>query len=205
MPSRYKSLPLRSYAGRDEVFTVAAPVLAGFSVTLLGVLVALNPPNLVRWRDVTMLLVTSAAFLYLASMRYAMAGRSLRITRQDAEATWATRVNQLKGLQAYGAVHDRLIWISQLMFLIGSIAFGAGLTVLMIPSQPIGEISNARLFAIAAAGLSTLAQGVQTLAHLVDKRFVPPWLAAVVTPHFKLLQTLRECGLDGREEENKLK
>ena len=41
MPNPYKSLPLRSYEGRDQVFTIAAPVLAGFSVTSLGVLIAL--------------------------------------------------------------------------------------------------------------------------------------------------------------------
>jgi hypothetical protein len=197
----HKGLPIQSYEGRDQLFTVAAPVLAGFSVTLLGILISLNPPTLVRWRDLALLLATTSAFLYLASMRYALSGRILRITRQDAEATWDTRANQLKGFQAYAVVHDRLIAISQLVFALASIALGAGLTVLMIPSGPLGHIGTVRLLAITAAGLSTLAQGIQTLAHLGNRRFIPSWLAPVVSPHRKVVQILRECGLASHKGE----
>jgi hypothetical protein len=156
MPSPSKSLPVRSYEGRDQLFTVAAPVLAGFSVTLLGVLITLNSASVVRWRDLALLLVTAATFLYLASMRYSMSGRALRITRQDAEAAWDTRVNQLRGLRAYAVVHDRLIGISQQTFSFGSVALVAGLTVFMIPDEPLAQISLVRLLAIAGAGISTL-------------------------------------------------
>ena len=75
-------------------------------------------------------------------MRYAIAGRSLRITDQDAQATWKTADNQLKGLKAYNAVPDHLGGIARLTFGLVSIALGAGLTVLMIPGGPLAEIGT---------------------------------------------------------------
>jgi hypothetical protein len=195
MPSAYKSLPLRSHVGTDQLFTVAAPVLAGFSLTLLGVLISPTSPDLVRWRDVAILLITVAAVLYLGSIRYAIRGSDLRITREDANATWHTRTKQATGFEAYTATHDRLIDVSRLLFAVGTITLGAGLTVLLVPNQPLGQISVARLLAIVGAGLSTLGQTIQMVARRADIRFVPSWLGAVLTPEAKLLRILRENDL----------
>ena len=48
MSNLYKGLPVWSYEGTDQLSTLGAPLMAGFSITLVGVLVALNPPSLVR-------------------------------------------------------------------------------------------------------------------------------------------------------------
>lgn len=128
MPSAYKSLPLRSHVGIDQLFTVAAPVLVGFSLTLLGVLISPTSPDLVRWRDVAILLITVAAILYLTSIRFAIRSSDLRVTREDASTKWHTRTKQEKGFEAYTATHDRLIDVARLQFAVGTIILTAGPT-----------------------------------------------------------------------------
>lgn len=195
MLNSYKGLPVWSYEGSDQLSTVGAPVLAGFSITLIGVLVALNPPDLVRWQDFAIFFVTGATFLYLTCIRYAVTGRALRITKGDAEATWGTGDKQAEGLQEYTRTHDRLIGVSRELFAVGSISLTAGLTVLMVPGQALNQISIIRLLTIAVAALATVIQGVQTVARWVGIQTMPPWLAAMVTPERKLLRTLREKDL----------
>jgi hypothetical protein len=55
-----RHLPVTLPEGSDQNFSIAAPILAGFAVTLLGVLVPLNPPTLVPLREPAMLVVAGA-------------------------------------------------------------------------------------------------------------------------------------------------
>lgn len=200
MSNFYKGLPVWSYEGTDQLSTLGAPLMAGFSITLVGVLVALNPPSLVRWQDFAIFFITGAVFLYLACMRQAVTGRALRITQKDAEATWATPAEQAEGLRQYAKTHDRLILVSRELFALGSISLTAGLTVLMVPNHPLSQISVIRLLTIAVAALATLTQGMQTVSRWVGIQVMPLWLMALATPERKLLRTLRENKLLQVEE-----
>ena len=132
--------------------------------------------------------------------RYAATGRALRITQEDAEATWDAPEKQAEGLQEYARTHDHLIHVSRELFALGSISLIAGLAVLMVPGQPFNQISIIRLVTIAAAALITLSQSVQTVARWVGSEVMPLWLAALLTPERKLLRTLRQKKLLRIEE-----
>lgn len=185
-------LPARSNDGPDQLFSIAAPVLAGFAITVLGVLVPLNPPSLVRFRDIAILIVTGAAFLYVASMRYAIISRSLRVSDSQAVEIWPNGDERNRALRVYRRAHDQLADASRLLFGLASSAFGAGITVLLIPSGPLDEIGTVRVVTILGAGLATAAQLAQMAVSRLKLSFLPRWLVAIITPELVVAASLPE-------------
>lgn len=62
------ALPVRATTGTDQMFGVAAPLLAGFSLTMVGVLLQLPTSTGIRWREVALLFLLSSTLVYLLSL-----------------------------------------------------------------------------------------------------------------------------------------
>ena len=80
--------PLGRSAAYQAVGEVAAPLLAGFSITLVGVIA--QGPSTIRWPGAALLLLTVAAASLLFSVQAAFFGRQLYWTRADLTAWYST-------------------------------------------------------------------------------------------------------------------
>ena len=182
-------LPVTSNDGPDQLFSIAAPILAGFSVTLVGVLVPLNPPSLVPFREAAMLALAGAMGVFLGAMRYAIIGRMLRISDAEAVQTWADPTQAAEALEVYRREHDKLTDASRLLFGVACLAFGIGVILMLVPSS-FKDVSYLRLATIAMLTIGTLAQLSQMISRRIPVRRLPGWLDAILTPDRRIASKL---------------
>jgi hypothetical protein len=116
----------RAYQAVGEV---AAPLLAGFSVALLGVIA--QAPNMLRWPGAALLALIIAVGLLLGSVQAAFTGKQKYWTRSDL-LDWYVNEPPDPLSSAFKQMHRRdidawLRWLNR-----ARIAYNAGLTVLLI-------------------------------------------------------------------------
>jgi hypothetical protein len=143
--------------------SVAAPLLAGFSLTL--VVYTLTATEAFRWPNAALALMLAAAFSLLLSVQCAVVARSFTVTPGELEAWWPDageperrRLNRREQFR-HAAAH--LLWArrSERLYLAGILLLFGGITIALVPPQPLAEIPPARLLAlgVGVAGLAVAA------------------------------------------------
>jgi hypothetical protein len=110
--------------------TVAAPLLAGFSFTLAGLVLQLIPTRIMRWPDLALLLFVMAGFFLIACIQFAFWAERWNISPADIRMWWPSfdeseALRQyLYAKQAYHAErYDRWVGLVRLTYNSGIMAF----------------------------------------------------------------------------------
>jgi hypothetical protein len=87
-PWKVPSGPLNVSIAVRSAGTVAAPLLAGFSFTLAGLVLQLVPTQVVRWPDLALLLFVIAGFFLIACIQFAFWAERWNISPDDLRMWW---------------------------------------------------------------------------------------------------------------------
>jgi O-antigen/teichoic acid export membrane protein len=148
--------PLGSAHAYQAVGEVASPLLAGFSVTLVGVIA--QSPASVRWVGLSMLLLTLAAGLLLAAVQYGFHSRQMYWTRGDL-LQWYVNLTPLSDSTFQGQHRDDLaawrgyVGKTRRCYNLGIVALGLAVASILVPPSGRGDLtSDAALRWLAALG-----------------------------------------------------
>jgi hypothetical protein len=139
-------------AAVDSAGTIAAPLLAGFSFTLIGLVVP--KAEGIRWPGIALSLLIFAAVAFIAAVQYAFSAR-MWVTRPSeiAEQEPLTQPWEKVRIQR---LHDLgfLRWFKrfQRAYRLGILSLFAGVGFLLIPAGPTERIPAERWAAISIAG-----------------------------------------------------
>lgn len=120
--------PTSAYADVvDKLGMIAAPLLSGFSLTLLGIVATRNSAWSMRWPDWAIAALAAAAILFLVAVQFTIAARQFLITREEQKER-APGVDQETLATSYAAMmSDYRRWATR-----ARIAFDLGLAVLLL-------------------------------------------------------------------------
>jgi MFS family permease len=151
--------------------TIAAPLLAGFTITLIGLLVPSQES--IRYPDVALAILMGAVACLLAAVQCAYAARQFLVTPEEIEAWWPgmDRLEQPYGedwvkrryaeQRAHSELHSRWGRRFRYTYHAGIMLVLLGLVVVLLPpAHPPGGIMFSRWLAVALAALAFLAEVV---------------------------------------------
>jgi hypothetical protein len=144
----------------DRVGTTAAPLLAGFSLTLIGLTVAAD--SNVRWREPTLALLVLAALLLIGAVQASFNARSWYIPLGEfltrLEATPDDQRPVVTGTYAQGLTkHKFWLTVTRYAYNFGILFLLAGLVFVLVPE---GEVSTCRYGVIGLAALGLVLEAV---------------------------------------------
>lgn len=152
-------MPYGAFAVVDGLGGVAAPLFAGFAVTLVALAIQIMP--MLRYPDVAVLLFSASAVLFLQVVQlnarargYAVTPASLREWHADFDDPARQQV------LAWEMTHHRACWAwlvrrTRQRYNVAILALLLGLIVMLVPR---GGLNPLRLVAIVMLGLATLAE-----------------------------------------------
>ena len=170
--------PPAPYGAPDSVQatgTVAAPLLAGFTITLIGLVVDTSNQG-IRHRDTALLALMAAAASLLAAIQCAYSARRYMVVPDELTSWWPDAKDhpetQLRRRQeeqfAHRLLHTQWATRFRVVYHVGIILMLAGLTVLLIPPEaarpvtgqtvPQADVSTVRWLAIGLAGASAVGE-----------------------------------------------
>lgn len=168
-------------AALDSAGTIAAPLLAGFSITLIGLVVA--SPNKMRWPDEALALLTGAAVLLILAVQCAYSARQYIVGPDELAAWWPDishdeRSRQVRREQ-WGHFNFVDLWAKRFRrsFHAGLVLMLASLALILVPAAtddggaPVA-VSAGRYVAIAIAAAGSFAElAWLALNWLADRSF----------------------------------
>jgi len=153
--------------------TVAAPLLAGFALTLLGIV--LTSPERLRWADWVALPLVVGTVALLASVQFTFWARQYAaspaaLTEWHPEATAADREMNREEQWSYRATHDRWAVRASRAYQIGIVMLLGAMVLILVPK---GTPSDLRLATISVALLASLLEVVWIAIEVLPSRLVP--------------------------------
>jgi hypothetical protein len=147
----------------DRVGTTAAPLLAGFALTLIGLTVT-SDTN-VRWPAPTLALLVLAALLLIGAVQTSFNARSWYIPLSDflvrLEATPENQRSVITGTYAQGLTkHTFWLTATRRAYNFGILFLLAGLVFVLVPE---GEVSRGRYGVIGLAALGFVLEALWLL------------------------------------------
>jgi MFS family permease len=144
----------------DSAGTFAAPLFAGFTVTLMAFVVS-NPGRML-WPNLTLLALAIAAVFLFAAVQLAYVARQYVVSPAELEAWWPgldddeDRWKQVRQEQSR-ANDSFLLWAARfrLAYHTGVVVLGVAVSLILVPP---GHISFTRVLAIVVAGLGCLGE-----------------------------------------------
>lgn len=164
-----------SYPGSIQAAgAFAAPILAGFSVTMISIILPSlgdkTKPAFTRLPELTLLLLVLAALCLIAAVQAAVVARSWDVSPASYREWWpnefSAEVDAAPSARVINsqrqAFEKNLLWskVTRLAYNIGVIALLAGVTVALVPPT---DISPARWLVIGVAGMGALAEATWTV------------------------------------------
>lgn len=128
------------YASAIDGFgTIAAPLLAGFAIVLIGIAVSLSTNSPVQYPGTATAFLALSALLLLGSVQCSMWARQYTVTPQEMLAWWPDahlRKGDLRVTQwRYAHLATRWLARARLSYQFGIIALLTGILVILIPKQ----------------------------------------------------------------------
>jgi hypothetical protein len=153
----------------DRVGTTAAPLLAGFALTLIGLTVTADTS--VRWVVPTLALLVLAALLLIGAVQASFNARSWYIPLSDfmarLEATPEGQRTVITGTYVQGLTkHAFWLTATRYAYNLGILLLLAGLVFVLLPQ---GEISSARYAVIGLALLGFVLEALWLLSGEIQK------------------------------------
>ena len=142
----------------DRLGSTAAPLLAGFAVSFLGLLP--TSASSVRWPDPTLALVTLAAVLLMLSMQLFIVGRQYHLP-YDEFATYTPDLDDALRRKAHAAAdgaYRRWVVRSRLAFNVGLVVLVLGIAMALMPVKDSLTDQPGRLVAAGIALLACIAE-----------------------------------------------
>jgi MFS family permease len=156
-------------AAMNAVGTIAAPLLAGFSFSVVGEVLQVSSGG-IRWPDLAILFLIAAGLTFLATLQLTLWARQWEVTPREILDWWPdARDESLRSLQQQQHMlrkkYEGGVSLAILAFHAGMTSFLSGLLVLLVPA---GAMTPARAMAV---GLVTLGL-VIIVAWTVGREFV---------------------------------
>ena len=140
--------------------TVSSPLLAGFSFTLIGIV--LGTTNAFRWPNAALALLVGATALLIGSVQSAFWARQYVVTPGELAEWWPglytdpERLHEVRGEQlGHKQLHDRWVRRFAALYHGGILLMLAALAVLLVPPAAVGV---GRLAAIVLAIVATVGE-----------------------------------------------
>lgn len=137
--------PLGQANAADSAGSVAAALFAGFSLTLIGLIVP-DTANF-RWPAVGLVLLALAAVLFVASVQCAFWAKQYAITPGDLETWYGGMTKHTK--IAYQRAHQLNFrrWVGRMnkSYRLGILALLSGMTVTLVPKGALGVMRGAAI------------------------------------------------------------
>jgi len=151
--------PYGQAAAIDSMGGIAAPLLAGFAVTIA--LLVLSTPQAFRFVSLTLGLLLIAASALIAALQFTFRARQYSVTPAEIEVWWPDakdpgRRHELEHEQReHRTAYQRWSNIARVAYNVGILFFVCGLTAALFPP---GSISGARIIVIVLALLAAAAE-----------------------------------------------
>jgi hypothetical protein len=153
--------PTAAYADVvDKLGTIAAPLLGGFSITLLGLVVSKDARATIRWPIWVLATLMAAAVLFLLAVQFTIAGRQFFLTTEEHKAQTPNVLRETRQQAYAAAMTDFRAWATR-----ARIAFDAGLAALLLAlvgvALPPGKVSHfgiGRWFALGIASVAFIGE-----------------------------------------------
>jgi len=174
-----------AFAAVDALGGVAAPLLAGFAITLMALV--LQVAGSLRWPNAALVLLGLGGVLFLQVVQLNARARGYAVTPAQAREWYrdATDPSRDRIIQ-WELHHHRLCWTvlvshGRFRYNLGILTVLAGIAVMLVP-RTAAELTGARLAAIVTVGLGVALEGLELLAQRLGHRSVHGRLAAVARP-----------------------
>lgn len=126
-------------ASANTLGTTASPLLAGFSMTLIGLIAGnASPATAIKWPDLTLAVLCGATISFVLSVQFTVVARKFNLTEDEHKLRTPTLETD-KRKQAFGVVmKDLCSWIgrARLLFNLGLGLLFLGLAGIMLPPTP---------------------------------------------------------------------
>jgi hypothetical protein len=154
---------------------VVAPLLAGFTITLIGLLLG-SARSGVRYPDTALTVLVAAVAILLAAVQCAYAARQYVVTPAEIGAWWPGvddpddrgELGQWWELRAEQLAHRKLhsLWASRfrLTYHGGIMLVLLGLAIVLVPPEQMNDISPMPWVAVVLAGLAVVGEGTWVVA-----------------------------------------
>jgi hypothetical protein len=166
-----------------SVGTVAAPLLAGFSLAAMAQTLTLTP-NEVRWPDAALLLFLLAATLFIAAVQATFWARQYQTSPHEIMAWWPDAKDRLSLLQREQERHAAgfRMWSNRARaaYNAGLLCLLAGLTALSVPGETRGHVPVLRWVGVAVGVIAFIAEAAWIAGTLNIERW--KWAAKLLTP-----------------------
>lgn len=144
----------------NQVTTVAAPLLAGFALTFIGLVLSAS----VRWPGLSLLVLTLAASALVASLQFGFHARRHLYSAEDLHAWVQTDASTAEVTRYWQGVQERDLaywrrWSHRARWTYngGIVLLAAGVALALAPPNSVGGIDA--VFRWSAAGIAALAAG----------------------------------------------
>ena len=177
-----RPVPYGYPASIDAAGTVAAPLLAGFSITLIGLILGAADAHAIRLRGEALTALVLAALLLLACVQCAFWARQYTVTPSQIMEWWpdlglpgdaaTERHEQLRGVQwRYSVLAGCWMGRARWTYHVGILALLAGLDLLLVPlDRGASWNSGWSWLSVAVVSLGFMAELYWTVAPGWDKR-----------------------------------
>lgn len=186
-------MPLGYSAALENVGTTAAPLLAGFAFTLIGLVVtsssALGQPALALLLLVmgALLLIGTVQFAFNARRYYIPPGEYLSLTQMTPDDI--TEPELRREYSGWLLKHQALLDRARAMYNAGIVFLLAGVTVVLIPPGPLADVPLLRLIAVACVFAGAVIEAIFALRPAITSHLAPR-LATLLVATLALFATL---------------
>jgi hypothetical protein len=169
--------------------TIAAPLLAGFTITLMGFVVDVSNDG-IRHRDTALLILMASVASLLAAIQCAYSARRYMVLPDELTSWWPDVMNQdrtLRHLQneqlAHRLLHEQWATRFRVTYHAGIVLMLVGLSVVLIPPEPkIGDVTTVRWVAVGLAAAAAAGELIWIAATRLNRRAAKGPFGQVVVP-----------------------
>jgi hypothetical protein len=162
-PAWRKPAPLGYGSALDSMSNVAAPLLAGFSITAIAAVAA--DSDKFRWPGAALVALTLATILLVASLQFGFHARGYLYSGEDLHAWWTAEELERRSDELQQTQHDHFdLWKqwsakARLAYNAGIIVLAVGIALLLAPPHSVVHAEAIlRWIAAALAGLGALGE-----------------------------------------------
>jgi hypothetical protein len=158
--------PWGEAAAVDALATTAAPMLAGFSFALLGLVI--TGSSSLHWPSLTVALLVAAGLILSVAVQFGSIARRWAISPADwRELLSVAPETQLRALANAGpaalAKHRRWLLWTRIIFNCGLVVLFVAVAFALVPANPHNALTGGRIVGIAFAGVGAVGQTVVTV------------------------------------------
>ena len=149
--------------------TTASPLLAGFSITLIGLVVGNSTPaSSLAWPNLSLLLLTLAIVLFIVSVQFTVLAKKFALTQKEHEERTpgldaGVRKRGFDGAMKAFLSHSKR---AQLAFIVGLGLLLLGLATMLYPTEP----SCLRRIASAVALVAFIGEAIWAIRTFLEDR-----------------------------------